>query len=220
VSLSPLYVDEELIILDKPPGISVLVEGWEPAKPNLVNLVRKEFGQIWVVHRLDKSTSGVIVFTRTPEAHRQMNTQFQNHEVIKTYHAILEGKPNWSEMTAEQPLRPDRGHSHRTIIDFKNGKPSSTFFKVINIYNHHCLVESMPKTGRTHQIRAHAAALGFPILGDHLYGASKTTLIDRLALHAASIEFIHPGTKERMSITCPYPTDFVEALAILRSGVD
>lgn len=220
LSLSTLYVDDDLLILDKPPGISVLVEGWDPSRPNLTDQARKEFGPIWVVHRLDKSTSGVIVFARNAGSHRNMNTQFQEHRVVKGYHAILDGRPDWCEMTAGHPLRMDAGHSHRTKVDLKDGKPSNTFFRVINLFNRHCLVEAMPRTGRTHQIRAHASALGFPILGDHLYSASPTTLIDRPALHAFSIQFIHPLTNLPMSISCLYPPDFTQALALLKSGVE
>ena len=203
-----LYSDEVVIILDKPAGLPVLPDGWEKDSNYLVKMLEEQFGKIYIVHRLDKTTSGVMVFTRTAEAHRNLNMQFETHEAKKIYRAIAEGNPKWNEKIAKHPLRVDVGHKHRTMVDDKNGKPSETRFKVIKRYPDQVLLEAELMTGRTHQIRVHAYALGHPLLGDILYSAPETNLIARPALHAYLLKFTHPTTNERISFTAPYPQDF------------
>jgi len=203
-----LYTDEHILIVNKPAGLPVLPDGWEKGAPYLVKLLEEEYGKIWIVHRLDKVTSGIIVFARTAAAHRHLNMQLEKHEVQKIYHAIVNGVPTWEEKTAKHPLRANVGHRHRTIVDTKTGKPSETRFKVIKRYQSQALVEASPVTGRTHQVRVHAMALGYSLVGDHLYGASETDLIARPALHAYSLSFTHPESKELIKFTASYPSDF------------
>jgi len=207
-----LYSDEHIIVLDKPAGLSVLPDGWEKDSSYLVRMLSGQFGKVFVVHRLDKTTSGVIVFARTAEAHRALNMQFDQHQARKIYHAIVLGSPKWDEHVARHPLRVNVGHKHRTMVDDKNGKPSETRFKVLKRYPAHILLEAQLMTGRTHQIRVHAYALGYPLLGDVLYSAPETNLIARPALHAYSLTFTHPVTGEKISFTAPYPPDFESAL--------
>ena len=202
-----LHVDEHILVLNKPAGLSVLPEGWRPDAPYLRQMLESEFGSVWVVHRLDKVTSGVMVFARTAEAHRELNGQFERHEVEKVYHAILEGLPPWDEHTARHMLRTNVGRKHRTVVVHKRGKNSETHFKVLQRGQDRALVEARPKTGRTHQVRVHLSALGYPLLGDILYGASETDLIARPALHALSLTFTHPVTGERVIFNAPYPED-------------
>ena len=209
-----LYQDEYIIVLNKPADLSVLPEGWEPDAPYLRQMLESEFGRIWVVHRLDKFTSGVMVFARTAEAHRELNGQFERHEVEKVYHAIVEDIPLWEEKVCKMPLRVNVGHKHRTAIDHKRGKPAETHFKVIKRgypgghKQDRALVKARPKTGRTH----HLSGLGFPLLGDILYGASETDLIMRPALHALSLTFTHPSSRERVTFSAPYPEDMQQLL--------
>ena len=207
-----LYKDEHIIVINKPAGIPVLPDGWEQDAPYLVKTLEEEFGKVWVIHRLDKGTSGVIVFARDAESHRALNTQFENHEAQKTYHAIVEGNPKWDEKVTKFPLRANVGKKHRTAVDDKNGKPAETHFRVIKRYHEAALIEAKPMTGRTHQIRVHAYALGHPLLGDVLYSAKETWLITRPALHAQTLSLIHPMTKERMKFSAPHPADFEDAL--------
>ncbi len=207
-----LHQDESIIVLDKPAGLPVLPDGWEKDAPYLVKMLEEEFGKIFIVHRLDKVTSGVMVFARNAEVHRALNIQLENHEVQKIYRAIAEGNPKWEEHTAKHPLRVNVGHKHRTMVDEKNGVNAETRFKVLKRYPAHALLEASPMTGRTHQVRVHAYALGHPLLGDVLYSAPETDLISRPALHACSLTFTHPTTNERVSFTAPYPEDFSKAL--------
>jgi 23S rRNA-/tRNA-specific pseudouridylate synthase len=130
------------------------------------------------------------------------------HEVEKFYHAVVEGNPVWEEKVCKMPLRLNVGHKHRTAIDHKRGKPAETHFKVIKRWQARSLLEARPLTGRTHQIRAHLTALGYPLLGDVLYGGSETDRFERPALHALSLEFSHPASGERASYVRPYPKDF------------
>jgi RluA family pseudouridine synthase len=213
-----LYEDHYLIIVDKPGGLSVLPDGWEKDSEYLVKILEEQYGKIFIVHRLDKLTSGVMVFARDAETHRALNIQFDNHEAQKTYHAILEGNPKWEEKTAKHPLRSNVGHKHRTMVDDKNGKPSETRFRVIKRYQESALVEARPMTGRTHQIRVHAYALGHPLVEDVLYGARDFYGLPRPMLHAQSLTFIHPATKERVKFSAPHPEDFEKALKILQGN--
>ena len=202
-----LFEDEHLVVVEKPAGLSVLPEGWKPNALYLTKMLEEKYKKIWVVHRLDKITSGVMVFALTAEAHRGLNRQFERHEVEKVYQAIVEGIPPWDEHTARHMLQTNVGRKHRTVVVHKRGKNSETRFKVLKRVRGVALVEARPKTGRTHQVRVHLSALGFPLLGDILYGASETDLIERPALHARSLTFTHPISGERLTFSLPIPND-------------
>jgi len=212
-----LYEDQELLVVNKPAGLPVLPDGWKRDAPFLVQLLEEQFGKLWVVHRLDKTTSGVMIFARTANAHRLLSMQFDAHEVKKIYVAIVVGVPDWENHTARHPLRVNAGHSHRTVVDRVNGKSAQTTFRLLERYKGFSLLEAVPSTGRTHQIRVHAHAIGYPILGDILYGAPKTDLIDRPALHACSLTFLHPAREEPVTFNAPTPEDFQSALEKLRT---
>jgi RluA family pseudouridine synthase len=216
--MQPLHLDASLLVLDKPAGLPVTPDGWVKGAPHLAALAESEYGKLWIVHRLDKITSGVLVLARTPEAHRILSVQFEKHETTKVYHGIANGSPAWTERTARHPLRGDVGHKHRTVVDHRRGKPSTTQFIVRQRFRANALLEARPITGRTHQVRVHAAALQFPLLGDSLYGATATGLIDRPALHALSLTLAHPVSRVPMTFTAPYPEDFQRALASLEAS--
>jgi len=207
-----LYQDEHIVVINKPAGLSVLPEGWDPDAPYLRQMLEDKYERVWVVHRLDKVTSGVMLFALTAEAHRGLNRQFERHEVEKVYRAIVEDVPPWNVRNARHMLRTNVGRKHRTVVVHKRGKNSETDFKVLKRWQAEALVEAYPKTGRTHQVRVHLSALGFPLLGDVLYGASETDLIERPALHAHSLGFTHPITGERLTFIADPPTDFQEVL--------
>jgi len=210
-----IHIDDDILVINKPAGLPVLPDGWNKDAPYLVKMIEEEHGKVFIVHRLDKSTSGVIVFARTKESHRALNIQFENREVDKVYHAIVEGDPNWNEKVTKFPLRANVGNKHRTAVDNKNGKPSETRFRVLKRYQDAALVEAKPMTGRTHQIRVHAYALGHPLLGDALYNGIEIDAITRPALHAYSLAFSHPTTNERLMFKSEHSQDFASALELL-----
>lgn len=209
-----LYEDKHIIVLDKPAGLPVLPDGWQADAPYLRRMLEDKYEQVLIVHRLDKVTSGVMVVALTADAHRGLNRQFETHQVEKVYHAIVEGLPPWNEHTARHMLQTNVGRKHRTIVVNKRGKKSETEFKVLIREHNWALVEAHPRTGRTHQIRVHLSALGYPILADILYGADETDLISRPALHAFSLTFTHPISGERVSYSVPLPEDMQKLLAI------
>ncbi|MBL8051362.1 MAG: RNA pseudouridine synthase [Anaerolineales bacterium] len=214
--MQTLFVDEHILVINKPANLSVLPEGWDKDADYLVKMLEEKYQKIWVVHRIDKITSGIILFALNAEAHRSLNIQFEKHQVEKRYHAILNGIPKWEEKTTKFPLRVNVGHKHRTMVDDRNGVRAETKFKVEERYQVSTLVEAMPMTGRTHQIRVHAYALGHPLLGDVLYSAPQSNLIQRPALHAFSLTFTHPTSGKIVSFQADYADDFRKAIRLLQ----
>lgn len=214
-AMDVLHTDSSILVVNKPADIATVPGGWR-SETSLKELLENNYGRIWVVHRLDKTTSGVVVFARTPAAHRDLSMQFERHQAEKIYHAIVVGKPAWEAHTARQPLRMDVGHSHRTIVDQCQGKPSETTFRVLERFDGYALLAAVPATGRTHQVRVHAYMLGLPLLGDTRYGAATSDLIGRPSLHARTLAFTHPDTLEHLSFAAPYPKDFEIVLQYLR----
>ncbi len=223
--LSPhwlIYCDEHLLVINKPAGLRVLPDGYHPETEHVRSLLEPQYGRLWIVHRLDKDTSGVLLLARSACAHRALNRQFDSRSVEKIYHALVVGTPRWDEITITAPLRVNGDRRHRTVVDFEKGKPAITLCKRLQSFKECALLSVQPKTGRTHQIRAHLASLSHPILGDSLYGFLPNRLslplpIERLALHACSIQLNHPQTGERVQFNAPYPSDFENWLEQLRA---
>lgn len=225
-----LFEDAALLVVNKPAGLLSLRDGYDKNLPHLVTVLSPVFGRLWMVHRLDRDTSGVMIVARTPEAHHFLNDQFRDRDIQKTYHALVTGCPSWEEVQCDAPLRKDGDRQHRTVIDAPWGKPASTVFRVLEKLGNYALVEVRPHTGYTHQIRAHAAFLGHPLLGDALYGFKErppelptppageppAPILSRPGLHALSITFQHPVTRQNLTFSAPYPEDFARAIKLLR----
>ena len=234
--MNVLFQDDALLVVNKPAGLSTLPDGYNPSLPHIKKVLEQQAGPLWIVHRLDKETSGVLLLARSSDAHRSLNTQFEKHQVSKVYHALVEGNPEWQEKTVSLPLRPNGDRHHRTVIDLQAGKPAVTHLKVLERYAKYTLLEAVPETGRTHQIRAHLSILGLSIVGDKLYARridfqhkhkahqsqQKNDPLIGLAvsmrLHAMSLEINHPLTGEKMKFTAPYPTEMLAILQHLRSS--
>jgi hypothetical protein len=129
-----LFCDDAVLVVNKPAGLLTLPDGYHPEAPHLKSVLEPLYGRLWIVHRLDRDTSGAIVLARSPGAHRSLNEQFAHHQVGKTYHALLVGEVNWEEKTIDLPLRIDVGHRHRTVVDLQRGKPATTHLRVQERY--------------------------------------------------------------------------------------
>ncbi len=229
-----IYADEQLVIIDKASGILSIPDRYDPDAPVALALLEPEFGQLFVVHRIDKDTSGILVFARDAETHRTLSGQFASRTVEKTYFAIVLGRPVEDAWDCDEPLLADADRTHRTVVDRRRGKPSSSHFEVIERFREHGYLRIKPETGRTHQVRVHCASTGYPILADPLYGDGEPLLLSKLkrrwkgdefeerplvsrtALHAAKISFIHPKTQETLVFEAPLPKDMTAALSQLR----
>lgn len=199
--LKIIYEDDAIIIVNKPAEF-LSVPGKE-IKDSVYTRMKQQFpsatGPI-IVHRLDMSTSGILVLTKTKEANKMVQSQFINRTVKKRYIALLNGNLSEENGTINLPLRLDVDDRPRQLVDFTNGKNAKTKWKVIERKNNQTRVHFFPITGRTHQLRVHAAhkdGLNAPIIGDDLYGEKQ----NRLHLHAEFIEFKHPTTNEVISFT-------------------
>jgi RluA family pseudouridine synthase len=230
-----LWCDTALLVVNKPAGLSTLPDGYNPTLPHVKSVLEHEYGRLWIVHRLDKETSGVLLLARSAEAHRLLNTQFEQHQVSKVYHALVIGNPEWQEKTINLPLRPNGDRRHRTVVDQHTGKPALTHLKVLERFGHYCLIEAAPETGRTHQIRAHLSSVGLYIVGDKLYSDRNRDIplemeshpqhdIDLrkismagMGLHARSLEINHPISGQRLKFEASYPAWFEDVLYLLRT---
>lgn len=226
-----LFSDDALLVVNKPAGLATLPDGYNPTLLHIKSVLEVQYSPLWVVHRLDKDTSGVLVLARSASAHRSLNTQFEHRQISKIYHALIIGNPDWQENIVRLPLRTNGDRQHRTVVDMQKGKPSITHLTILERFGDYCLLQAIPETGRTHQIRAHLSALGFYIVGDKLYTRRvehrEKDKVDQteplvgsgisMALHAQSLELTHPLTGQRMKFTAPYSPELALLLARLRS---
>jgi len=196
--LEIIFEDEKLIVVYKPeeflsvPGIHIQDSVYARIKQQVKNIA----GPI-IVHRLDMSTSGLLVLAKNKKAHKNLQSQFINKTVRKRYTALLDGIVIDNKGTINLPLRVDLDDRPRQLVCFEHGKPAETKWEVIERKNGKTKIHFYPISGRTHQLRVHAShklGLNIPIIGDDLYGKKS----NRLHLHADTLEFIHPTTKQKM----------------------
>lgn len=199
-----LYEDREIAVIHKPEGL-LSVPGKDAAQPSVYALMRSKYPEATgplIVHRLDMSTSGVMMIAKTEFAYHQLQKAFLNHQIQKKYVAIISGKVIPEKGIISLPLMPDYLDRPRQIVDHEQGKEAITEYEVLeHVDDSHLRIALYPKTGRTHQLRVHCAhqeGLNAPILGDPLYGNEKAA---RLHLHAEEITFEHPLTGKKMTIT-------------------
>lgn len=203
--ISLVYEDENLLVLNKPEGICTIPN--RQKEVSLKDLVVERYGRVYVVHRLDKDTSGLVVFARNPSTHRFLNMLFEERRVVKEYICVVRGNPE-EEFVVDRPLR--QFGSGRVAVDEK-GKPAITYFCAINRKEDYSVLKACPITGRRHQIRAHLYWKGFSILGDRLYGRPQQGVKGRLMLHAHRIEFLWEK-RQFMSFVSPLPSVFLTYL--------
>jgi 23S rRNA pseudouridine1911/1915/1917 synthase len=244
IPLDVLFEDDDMIVVNKQAGLLV-----HPARSfkrgTLINAlawhflhrsggglstVGKEFARPGVVHRLDRWTTGVMVAAKSDTAHWRIAKQFENRTTEKRYLALVHGTPEPSTDLIDLPLG-----KHSTLRELyavrwgEDGRPSRTIYRTIERYDGFTLVELELLTGRTHQIRVHMSHLGWPLVGDDLYGGKhieagrlgaagdpERIVMDRQALHAALLRFDHPATRTRVAFTAPVPADFREIIMALR----
>lgn len=206
-ALEFLYIDDHLLVVNKPSGLLSVPGRGEGMDDCLVSRVQKRVPDALTVHRLDMDTSGLLLLARGAEMHRQLSRLFQDRQVDKRYLAVVDGLLEPAEGEINLPLICDWPNRPRQIVDFNIGKPSLTRFRRLtqDLKNATSRVELEPVTGRSHQLRVHLSALGFPILGDDLYGGPAEHKAKRLLLHAMDLAFIHPSTATPLSFHCPAP---------------
>jgi 23S rRNA pseudouridine1911/1915/1917 synthase len=229
IPLRILHEDRWLVVIDKPPGLTVHPGSGERGG-TLANALAWHFGELshvqgpmrpGIVHRLDKDTSGVIVAAKDDATHWALADQFRNRTVRKEYWAVVRGRVELDADLVSGPIGPDRRSPTRMAVRVDVGRPSETYYEVIERFPAHTLVRCMPKTGRTHQIRVHMASVGHPLVSDRLYGGWVPALAEvcpRQALHARLLRFRHPQTGDEMEFVAPVPEDITRLLDHLRRG--
>jgi 23S rRNA pseudouridine1911/1915/1917 synthase len=237
-SFEIIFEDEDLIVVDKPPGIVVHPGAGRPSNTLMDALISTrpemegvgEPGRWGVVHRLDRDTSGVMVFAKTASAHAALSAQFTAHSIHRMYLALVRGNPGQDSGIVDAAL--GRHVKDRKRISTKTSKArhAVTRWVVKERFGGLTLLAVFPETGRTHQIRVHLASIGLPVVGDQVYGKLRgkggmadprlrkaLEVLKRQALHAAVLGFLHPRNQKYVEFSSPMPADMVEAIEILRT---
>lgn len=217
---SILFEDEGFLILNKPAGFAV--HGGSGVSSGIIEglrLIRPEAHFLELVHRLDKDTSGCLIIAKKRSALRKLHEIFRNDQIQKTYQALLAGQWARKQLVVTAPLLKNVSKGgERIVVISQSGKAAETLFKRLKLFRNATLVEASPKTGRTHQIRVHAASLGHPIVGDERYGSDdvnktfKKKGYKRMFLHAETLRFQHPVTGVFMNILAPLPSQLENLL--------
>lgn len=205
--LDLVHCDESMLVVNKPAGL-LSVPGRGAAKmDSLASRVQQRFPDALVVHRLDMSTSGLLVLARGVEMQRRLSRLFREREVEKHYMAVVTGRLESATGEINLPLASDWPNRPRQKVDVANGKQSLTRYSRLAYDGQRDVsrVALQPLTGRTHQLRVHMAAIGHPIFGDALYGDPVDGGVERLLLHARALRFAHPLSAEPLTLVCEAP---------------
>jgi 23S rRNA pseudouridine1911/1915/1917 synthase len=249
LDLNILYEDDDLLVINKPAGLLVIPDRWDASKPTVVKLARTylhtqaaakgtilaEPPRVWVVHRLDRDTSGVLILAKTDRTHAALSEQFEHGKVLKTYLALVSGQGIRAEGVIRLPIGPHPQRPGMMAIQHRHGKTALTRYTAIERFRGYTLLDVHPHTGRSHQIRVHVQAIGHPLAIDPLYGsgeplflsalkpsyrpkvgAEEHPLMTRLTLHAQALELMHPTRGEIHTWMAPLPKDFSAVLRNLR----
>ena len=225
-----LFEGAGVLAVDKPAGMLVIPGRAEDAAPSLRERLEAELRRkVYVVHRLDRDTSGVVVFALEPQAHRTLSMAFEEGRVRKRYLALVEGRLE-TPREVDAALAPARKGRMRVARPGEDGKPSQTRVRPVEVFASASLVEAEPLTGRTHQIRVHLLSQGHPLLVDHQYGreepwterelggAGEGVVLARTPLHAARLEWpALPGVEARV-LESSLPEDMARSVELLRGG--
>jgi 23S rRNA pseudouridine1911/1915/1917 synthase len=222
-----VYEDADIVVVDKPPGVAAhptpgwtgptVLQGLLAAGHSIATSGAAE--RQGIVHRLDASTSGLMVLAKSERAYSALKRAFRDREVDKLYHALVQGHPDPLRGTVDAPIaRHPSGDGRFAVV--AGGRPSVTHYDTLEAFRAASLTEIILETGRTHQIRVHMAAIRHPCVGDRLYGADPVLAarlgLTRQWLHAVRLGFTHPGDGRRVEFTSEYPADLVHALEVLR----
>lgn len=226
-----VYEDEDVVVVDKPVGMAAHASAGWTGPTVLGSLLGRgvhitEYGAAGrqgIVSRLDVGTSGLMLVCKSELAYKEMRRQFSEHEVVKTYHAVVQGNLAQDKATIEAPIGRDKVSDFRFTVT-PAGKPAVTHWDVLERFSEATYVSVNLETGRTHQIRVHFSSLGHPLLGDSMYGANprlaEATGVERQWLHAKKLEFKHPRTHVWTVVESSIPADLLHALDVLRERAE
>ncbi|GLR18336.1 RluA family pseudouridine synthase [Portibacter lacus] len=219
-----IFEDTEILVVNKAAGVPVIPGRTSEMDFSLKYLFKKKYGDIFIVHRIDAETSGIVILAKDAETHRRLNTMFQNRQIEKQYLLLTRGIPRPDEGEIELSLK-KLNNQNKSVVS-KEGKAALSTYKVLKKYQNIALCEAEIKTGRHHQLRVHFKAINTPLLVDPIYGdpgfylseikakkynknkdAVERPLMNRLSLHANKLSFLHPTSGEKMSFEAALPKD-------------
>jgi tRNA pseudouridine32 synthase/23S rRNA pseudouridine746 synthase len=205
--LEIIYRDTCLLAVSKPSGLLSVPGRGEDKMDSMATRVQAEYPKALVAHRLDRDTSGLLIFPLGAKMHRQISLMFEKREMDKSYVAVVMGRLQPEQGLVDLPLMVDWPNRPRHIVNTEQGKPAQTRYRLLSYdaTTDTSRVALEPITGRTHQLRVHMQSLGHPIVGDTLYGGNADGLAPRLLLHALTLDFTHPVTGKKINLIAPLP---------------
>lgn len=230
-----IFEDADIIIVNKPPLYLAIPDRYAVDKPNVLAYLSEFREKVFTVHRIDKETSGLMVFAKNEAAHKHLSKQFRDRTILKYYYTLVDGRMHMAQGEINKAIAHNEVQKDKMVVTSK-GKASLTLYKVIECFKHFTLVEANIKTGRTHQIRVHFESLGYPLAVDSKYGRREALflseikgkkyrlgkeqeerpLISRSILHAHRMVLEHPTTSEILTFTADLPKDFAAVVKQLR----